>query len=392
VSSAPSSAGPRLRIGLFAPQGLRSLSSIPLYLSRALAVRPEVDLVLHEPGPGYRAPLWKRAGRHVARRVTGRQFLWDKDDDRIRHYSRAIDEWGERCHPDAILLFGSELCGRSISRVPIFGYADSLFGSRIDFYPDQQRSLLSERSVRAARQVQQRGLDRMTCLFMSSSWAVERARAQFDYDGIDDKTAVVGIGANLPFIPEAPRPAPRARSLLWIGVDWRRKGGDFAADVVTELRRRGLEVTLHVVGVPGEAADRPGIRWHGRLDYENDADLESLRALYAESAALLLPSRADLTPIAIAESFAFGRPVIATRVGGIPEMVGDGVTGVLLDTLSVDEWAGALQSALSDGRLGRMAAGCRRAFEESWNWEVVASRIVDGIGARMSRPAVIPPR
>jgi glycosyltransferase involved in cell wall biosynthesis len=80
-------------------------------------------------------------------------------------------------------------------------------------------------------------------------------------------------------------------------------------------------------------------------------DRESLRATLAESAALLLPSLEDNCPMVILEAMAAGLPVIASRIGGIPDLVAHEETGWLCDPSQHGLFADATLSLLSDPNL-----------------------------------------
>jgi glycosyltransferase involved in cell wall biosynthesis len=80
----------------------------------------------------------------------------------------------------------------------------------------------------------------------------------------------------------------------------------------------------------------------------------------------VLPSRAEAMPLVIPEAWAAGRPVVASRVGGIPELIEDGKTGLLIEPGDVDGLAVRLRRLLADppaarelGRAGRELARTR---------------------------------
>jgi glycosyltransferase involved in cell wall biosynthesis len=79
----------------------------------------------------------------------------------------------------------------------------------------------------------------------------------------------------------------------------------------------------------------------------------------------ILPSKGpDNFPLAIAEAFAFGKPVLSTRAGGIPEVITDGETGFLVEPGSVDALERVIRSvALSPQVLEKMRANCYDAGE-----------------------------
>jgi glycosyltransferase involved in cell wall biosynthesis len=72
-----------------------------------------------------------------------------------------------------------------------------------------------------------------------------------------------------------------------------------------------------------------------------------LRAEYAAAVVVALPSLQENAPMVVAEAMAVGRPVVASRVGGVPELVADGTTGLLCTPGDVDGLARALVELLS---------------------------------------------
>ena len=138
--------------------------------------------------------------------------------------------------------------------------------------------------------------------------------------------------------------------LRLVGEDW---GG---AEVVQRLAR-----TLGV-------ADR--VTLVGRLPRAE------LLAEYARADLLVLPSLFEPFGIVLLEAMAAGLPVIASRVGGIPEVVADGVTGLLVEPGNASELASAvLRFAESPSLRARMGSRGRERVR-SYSWEVLVPRIL----------------
>ena len=83
-------------------------------------------------------------------------------------------------------------------------------------------------------------------------------------------------------------------------------------------------------------------------------------ALMEAADVVVLPSLAEGLPLAIMEAFALGRPVVASSVGGVPELIEDGVTGRLVRAGDASALADAIRGVLDDrtaaARLGSAAA------------------------------------
>ena len=93
---------------------------------------------------------------------------------------------------------------------------------------------------------------------------------------------------------------------------------------------------------------------------------------------LVQPSRADNLPLAILEAMAAGLPVIGTRTGGIPELVLDGVTGLLVPPERPEELAAALDSLAADpGRRAELGRRGRERVQKHFSADAIARRTVE---------------
>jgi glycosyltransferase involved in cell wall biosynthesis len=357
----------RLRIGVVGAH-LSSFSGIPR--SFIAALRAYADVTEHNLSE-YRPPLAKRVVVRIGR-VAGREYLWEKDPARCAFQSRAIDDFAGSAGVDAIIVFGSEACAFCTTSVPLFGFGDSVFGTRIDMYDDQKSRRISARSIREGIDVQQRALTKMRRFFITSRWAWDQAQRRFGYRVDADRIEVTLIGANLPHIDAAP-PMNADLRLLWVGVDWQRKRGELAVAVVAALRARGLDARLDVVGPVQPSSLPEWVTLHGSLSAAT-----GLGDRFAASSALLLPTRGDLTPIVIAEAAMYGRAAVAPPVGGIPEMIDD-ASGILVDSDDPSVWAERIADAYQSGRLATLGAAARRRYETSLNWTTITRRIVERI-------------
>jgi len=99
---------------------------------------------------------------------------------------------------------------------------------------------------------------------------------------------------------------------------------------------------------------------HTTVSFLGALDRPALLREYGECAAVVLPSRQENAPMAVIEAMAAGKPVVATRVGGIPDLVLDGETGFLVEPGDESDMARSLTRLLSDDQLrGRMGVRAR---------------------------------
>lgn len=180
-------------------------------------------------------------------------------------------------------------------------------------------------------------------------------------------------------------PLPESPTALFVGVLERYKNVDRLVDVWREVAPAVPGARLHVVGdgslrplVAALRDELPGsVSWDPVL-----APAEVAAALDAASF-LVLPSRSEGMGRVIVEAFCRGRPVLGAGVGGIRDLVEDGVNGVLVDPEDVRQLGSELRRLLSDRPLlERLATGAR---ESAQRWIVTPGEFAERQAAVVER-------
>jgi glycosyltransferase involved in cell wall biosynthesis len=105
---------------------------------------------------------------------------------------------------------------------------------------------------------------------------------------------------------------------------------------------------------------------------------EELYALMARAAVVVCPSRRDGLPVVCAEAMAHARPVVASGVGGIPDMVRDGETGLLVPPRDPAALRAAIDRLLADAELRRrLGLAARERIAELCDWDGVLDRTIE---------------
>ena len=184
-------------------------------------------------------------------------------------------------------------------------------------------------------------------------------------------------------------PVPVFR-LAFVGTNWRIKGLDVLLHALARLGESDVKFSLVVAGsadLPGHA---PMVRLAGRLGlgdrvtFAGRLGRADLARLLWASDAVVLPSRQEAFGVAVLEALAAGVPVIASRVGGIPEILRDGREGLLVPVGDARALAAAIAKLAHDPSLrARLAsAGPARAADFSLRRMIEAYR---GLYRELSR-------
>jgi glycosyltransferase involved in cell wall biosynthesis len=172
-----------------------------------------------------------------------------------------------------------------------------------------------------------------------SEWAKQGVVA--DYCIADDRITVVPPGVRIETWARAsPRPVSDTTRLLFVGGDLERKGGRLLLEAFRALRH--LDVELDVV-TRDELAPEPGVTVHQGLEPNGP----ELRRLYHDCDVFVLPTLGDTLGIVLAEAGAASMATVSTRVGAIPEVVVDGVTGILVPPGDVPALGAALERLIT---------------------------------------------
>ncbi len=166
---------------------------------------------------------------------------------------------------------------------------------------------------------------------------------------------------NAPPAVVAPEPPMVGMTVLYLGgFDDPAKGGLDLVSVLPALLSADVDVRFVLAGPgapPAALAEHlgPRVQWRGWLD--EPAKDRALR----EAAVVVLPSRSEGHPLVLLEAMAYGRAIVATRAGGIPETIVDGVDGLLLDVGDRAALAAALVGLARDPVRARALGAAARS-------------------------------
>ena len=164
--------------------------------------------------------------------------------------------------------------------------------------------------------------------------------------------------------------------IIFIGRISAEKSVDRCIPIVEEVRKRVPNARLAFVGegpLYDELRANPPA-WATFTGYLSGADLS---AAYASGDVLLFPSTTETLGFAALEAFASGVPVVAAKAGGLPFVVADGETGVLVDPEAPDAaWADPIERILPQPELRERMSAAGRAEAERWTWRASTETVL----------------
>jgi glycosyltransferase involved in cell wall biosynthesis len=177
-------------------------------------------------------------------------------------------------------------------------------------------------------------------IIFTSDWAAHLARTHYGLDA--SRISSVGIFGEI----EMPKHDLYAGSkeFAFVSTNFDAKGGWVALSAFREVRKRHPHISLIVIGDrPRGALGESGVTFVGYLRKEVLLEHTRFQQILGRVRALIHPTKSDVTPVLIVEAGYCGCPVISSRKFAIPELVNDGISGLLLDDSSqVDALASAM--------------------------------------------------
>jgi glycosyltransferase involved in cell wall biosynthesis len=299
----------------------------------------------------------------------------------IRDYASQISKKLDKFNSNALLCIENQSIlpmAYLKCKQPIVVWTDTLLAGLIDFYFSPFNNFCNE-TKRNIYAMEKAGLDRCKLMIFSSDWAAQTAIKTYGID--QSKIKVVPWGANLECnrTDEDINSIVKSRTrnpckLLFIGVDWFRKGGDIAIEVAKELNKMGLNTEVLIVGIQDFANEAiPSfVKPIGFVDKYTEEGINKINKLFCESHFLIMPSRAESYGHVFCEANSFGLPCLATNVGGIPTIIKDGLNGKTFSLqASVSEYCTYIASLMANySDYKKLAYSSFKEYQSRLNWAV----------------------
>lgn len=207
-------------------------------------------------------------------------------------------------------------------------------------------------------------------IYTFSHWA----REIYVQHGIaPEKIDVVYPGFEVPTLPERSHRGQAVR-FLFVGRDFARKGGPITVAAFARLRGRFREASLTVVTRDVELV--PAVDGVTVLSFMDRSKL--YEEVYPAADVFVMPTEAEGWGFTNAEAMSFGLPVVSTSINAIPEVVEDGICGVLVPPNDADALHGAMERLAEDpATREEMGDRARRRFVERFSRDAFRATLGD---------------
>jgi glycosyltransferase involved in cell wall biosynthesis len=314
-----------------------------------------------------------------------KKIYWRNRQPRvIKNYARQINKQLKKINPDVIVSFSGPAVAMLETDKPIVLWPDAVFGDIVDYYPEFTN--MAQKTIRNGNKMEQSALDRCSHIIYSSDWAANGAMKHYNIS--KKKISVIPYGANIETTWDAETVEQKIQSksydhcnLLFVGVDWYRKGGSHAVKVAESLHNKGLKTELNILGSTPDTKDKlpDYVNVHGFVSKETEDGKKLIHKLISNAHFLILPTRADCSPIVFAEFNSYGIPCLTTKVGGIPTLIKDGVNGKLFSLdATPDDYAEYILSLFKDyNQYKTLARNSYQEYKNRLNWEVSSKKMFE---------------
>jgi len=269
--------------------------------------------------------LWQKALSKF-RRVAGSQgsFFFFSE----RRLKKIADEVHSQSRVDARLDFFHGFTPWILTKPqrPYAAWSDCTFHDYIDIF--QRREEFSSDDLDRIEEAEAAWLKNARYVLFTSRWAAERAISHYALDAC--RVGSVGIFGEIEMPPRDDYAG--GQEFAFVSTNFQAKGGPTVLSAFREVRKVHTDASLIIVGdAPSNLGAESGVHFAGFLRKEVHGEYQRLLQILGRARALVHPTKSDISPLLLVEAGYLGCPVISSRKFGIPELVDDGRTGLLLD-------------------------------------------------------------
>ncbi len=260
----------------------------------------------------------------------------------------------------------------SLPGLPHFVYTDHTHLANLDYPGFEPRQLHAPAWIELEKQIYANATRTFTM-----SKHIERSIVE-QYAGDPRRVSCVYAGSNT-VIKSVPLNNDNYtnKHILFVGVDWERKGGPELIEAFKRVLHKHPDARLTIVGCSPQIS-LSNCQVVGRVP------VDQVALYYPQASVLCLPSRLEPFGIVCIESYMHKVPVVASRIGALPDFIDHGKSGLLVDPSNAPQFAAALIELIEDpAKCQRFGAAGYASVKDRYTWESVGHHLHDEITAAL---------
>lgn len=289
--------------------------------------------------------------------------------------SKNIEKQLKNNHFDVILaVTASSEIAYIKTNIPIVYTTDATFDCITGYYDSY--SIFSKQTIDNGNLIESLALNNATKIVYPSEWA-KKSAIEF-YNIHPAKIKIISFGANLDTIPIYKKKtieSDESINLLFLGVDWKRKGGSDVYLILKNLIKKHPNIYLTICGcTPTELIAEKNIEVIPFLNKNDKNDLAKFENIMSKTHFLILPTKKECFGIVFCEASAYGIPSFSYDTGGISGAISENINGHIFPLSSeYTSFSNKISYYISNPKdYCRLSKSSRLLYETTLNWQVWA--------------------
>lgn len=266
--------------------------------------------------------------------------------------------------------------------IPICIWTDTPFVGLVDYYESFKN--LSSKFILNGIKFDKSAHEKAQKIIYPSNWAIELASNNYNLS--EDKFVLINFPATIDNHIDFNKVEQivenrinKKLKLLFVGIEWERKGGNYIISVLNRLKEMNCDFQLDIAGISPEIPDnlKKNVIMHGFLNKKDPIDFNKLCSLYEEATFLFMPSLAETYGLVFAEASAYGLPSISSKTGGIPSVIIDKRNGFTFEFEDLEEKAVETIIYYKENPLAykNLVLSTIKEYKDRLNWEKAKSKL-----------------
>ena len=316
---------------------------------------------------------------------TGKQYSSNRTVKISKMFARKIEKKLPKNIDCIFIPFGTIPIAFLRNNVKKIIYNDATFAAMINYYPGFTN--LCSKTLQEGNIIDKNAFENADLLIFSSDWAAQSAVQ--DYNINPSKIKVIPFGANIErsYSDDEISVIIENRcngkcNLLFVGVDWKRKGGNIALEIANKLHFQNINVHLDIVGIKDMPISLPDyVTNHGFINKKTNDGMTKIMELYKNAHFFIFPTRQECTAIVFSEAASFALPAITTKTGGTETIIKDNKNGMTFHLSdSPEKYVEYIKKLVSNqDDYKKLCFSAFNDYKERLNWDAAGKQIVNSI-------------